>query len=59
MSTTTTASGPRERPTFMAAHTAVPVEPPTRMPSSLVTMRAVRNESRSLTFTTWSTTSRS
>ena len=41
---------------FRAAHTAVPHDPPARMPSSLVIRLAVRNESRSLTMTTRSTT---
>ena len=47
--------GPEVSPMWRAAQTAVPHEPPTIMPSSVVTRRAVRNESLSDTATTWST----
>jgi hypothetical protein len=59
MITTITASGPSWRPTSMAAHTAVPLEPPTRMPSSRESRRAVKKLSRSDTITTRSATVRS
>ena len=46
---TTVASGPKRWATCSIAQTAVPPEPPTRMPSSRARRRAVRKESRSET----------
>ena len=55
MSVAIVASGPKRFATSSIAHTAVPPEPPTRMPSSRASRRAVRNESRSETVTYSST----
>ena len=46
-----TASAGYSLATSSAAYAAVPQDPPTRIPSSLVSRRAVRNASRSLTVT--------
>jgi hypothetical protein len=57
--TTRKSSGPRSFATSSAAHTAVPEEPPARIPSSRVMRRATRNESLSLTLIQRSTIDRS
>ena len=56
MWTTITASGGRVAPTFRAAATAVPPEPPMSSPSSRVTRRAVAKLTASLMGMTSSTT---
>jgi hypothetical protein len=49
MIVTSVALGPKRCATRSIAQTAVPPEPPTRMPSSRASRRAVRKESRSET----------
>ena len=59
MITTMDLPGPSSRATSSAPNTAVPVEPPEKIPSSRARRRAVRKESRSETLRTSSITEKS
>ena len=59
MITTTTFPGPRRRATSSAPWTAVPAEPPEKMPSRRASWRTVTKESRSETSITSSMTEKS